>query len=200
MVPVGIDYGLTSPSHATDKSTELMLRKLGPLLNESLSELPDSCWLAWREEMAFGRISHACSMGYKSGDLAGQSHNCSLLKVPVGDAGPMCTGIIIHQNEIRTYSTCIWANMNIQNFIDVPLCRQCDVQVRFPWALIPAHTITEPDIAIMLCNTNFSKTFISHPPDPSPPVSEVLTKPGLISEKNGGPVIKGPRNMISCPF
>ena len=44
-MPVGIDYGLTSPSHATDKSTELMLRKLGPLLNESLSELLDSCWL-----------------------------------------------------------------------------------------------------------------------------------------------------------
>ena len=42
----------------------------------------------------------------------------------------------------------------------------------------------------MLCNTNFSKTFILHLPDPSPPVSEVHTKPGLISEKNGGPVIK----------
>ena len=49
----------------------------------------------------------------------------------------------------------------------------------------------------MLCNTNFSKTFISNPPDPNPPVSEVHTKPGLISEKNGGPGIKGPRNMIS---
>ena len=134
-----------------------------------------------------------------------QSHNCSLLKVPVGDAGPMCTGIIIHQNEIRTYSTCIGANMNIQNFIDVPLCRQCaiidDMQVYFPLSAnsCPRHNWT-PAIAIMLCNTNFSKTFISHPPDPSPPVSEVHTKSGLISEKNGGPVIKGPRNMISCPF
>ena len=45
MVPVGINYGLTSASHATDKSTELMLRKLGPLLNESLSDLPNSCWV-----------------------------------------------------------------------------------------------------------------------------------------------------------
>ena len=60
----------------------------------------------------------------------------------------MCTGIIIHQNEIRTYSTCTWANMNIQNFIDVPLCRQCALSMTcrsvFPWAPIPAHTITEP--------------------------------------------------------
>ena len=200
MVPVGIDYGLTSPSHATDKSMEL--RKLGPLLNESLSELPDSCWLDLARRNGF--LQHIPCMFYGGSRWLIQSHNCSLLKVPVGDAGPMCTGIIIHQNEIRIYSTCIWANMNIQNFIDVPLCRQCavidDVQVCFPLSANshPHHNWT-PAIAIMLCNTNFCKTFISHPPDPSPPVSEVHTKPGLISEKNGV-VIKGPRNMISCPF
>ena len=84
----------------------------------------------------------------------------------------MYTGIIIHQNEIRTYSTCIWANMNIQNFIDVPLCRQCvvidDVQIRFLLSANsrPHHNWT-PAIAIMLCNTNFNKTFILHPPDPN---------------------------------
>ena len=54
----------------------------------------------------------------------------------------------------------------------------------------PHHNWT-PAIAIILCNTNFSKTFMLHPLDPSLTVSEVLTKPGLISEKNGGPVIKG---------
>ena len=174
-------------------------------MRASLSSRTVAGW-TWWEEMAFCSISHACFMGFKSGSRWPiQSHNCSLLKVPVGDAGPMCMGIIIHQNEIRTYSTCIWANMNIQNFIDLPLCRQCavidDVQVRFPLSTnsCPHHNWT-PAITIMLCNTNVSKTFISHPPDPSPPVSEVHTKPGLISEKNGGPVIKGPRNMISCPF
>ena len=62
MVPMGIDYGLTSPSHATDKSTELMLRKLGPLLNESLSELPDSCWLDLAKRNGF--LQHIPCMLY----------------------------------------------------------------------------------------------------------------------------------------
>ena len=131
MVPMGIGYGLTSPSHATNKSTELMLRKLGPLLNESLSELPDSCWLDLARRNGFLQHIPCMFYGIKIGGSRWpvQSHNCSLLKLPVGDAGPMCAGIIIHQNEIRTYSTCIWVNMNIQNFIDVPLCRQCAISM-----------------------------------------------------------------------
>ena len=87
----------------------------------------------------------------------------------------------------RTWTSKI--SLTYLSAISVPLSMMC--RSVFPWALIPAHINWTPAIAIMLCNTNFSKTFISHPPDPSPPVSEVHTKPGLIGEKNGGPVIKG---------
>ena len=124
MVPVGIDYGLTSPSHATDKSTELMLRKLGPLLNESLSELPDSCWLDLERRNGF--LQHIPCMFYRGSRWPIQSHNCSLLKVPVGDAGPMYTSIIIHHNEIRTYSTCIgrtWTSKISLTYLSASVCR-----------------------------------------------------------------------------
>ena len=144
MVSVGIDYGLTSPSHATGKSTELMLRKLGPLLNESLSELPDSCWLA------FCSISHACSMGFKSGDLAGQSNRtiaaCSrywlvmwALYARALSSIRMKSGPIAPAYG-RTWTSKI--SLTYLSAVCVPLSMTC--RSVFPWALIPAHTITEP--------------------------------------------------------
>lgn len=45
MVPMGINYGLTSPPHTVDYGTDLMMRKLNPFLNESLFELPDKLLL-----------------------------------------------------------------------------------------------------------------------------------------------------------
>ena len=62
--------------------------------------------------------------------------NCGLFEISIGDAGSMCTDIVIHQNEIFTISTCIWANVNIQDLVYVPESRQRavvnDVEVRFP--------------------------------------------------------------------
>ena len=60
----------------------------------------------------------------------------------------MCTGIIIHQNEIRTYSTAYgrtWTSkisLTYLSDVSVPLSMTC--RSVFPWAPIPAHTITEP--------------------------------------------------------
>ena len=60
----------------------------------------------------------------------------------------MCTRIVIHQNEIFTNSTCIWANVNIQDLVYVPekinVPLSMTLRSVFPWALIPAQTMTEP--------------------------------------------------------
>ena len=147
MVPVGIDYGLTSPSHATDKSTELMLRKLGPLLNESLSSRTVAGW-TWREEMAFCSISHACSMGFKSGDLAGQSNRkiaaCSRYRLVMRAlCARALSSIRMKSGPIapaygRTWTSKI--SLTYLSAVSVPLSMTC--RSVFPWALIPGHTKT----------------------------------------------------------
>ena len=148
MVPVGIDYGLTSPSQATDKSTELMLRKLGPLLNESLSELPTVAGWTWREEMAFCSISHACSMGFKSGDLAGQSNRtiaaCSRYRLVMRAlCARALSSIRMKSGPIAPAYGWTWTSkisLTYLSAVSVPLSMTC--RSVFPCALIPAHTIT----------------------------------------------------------
>ena len=43
----------------------------------------------------------------------------------------MCTPIVIHQNEIFTNSTCIWANVNIQDLVYVPVDDKVTVPALF---------------------------------------------------------------------
>ena len=77
----------------------------------------------------------------------------------------MCTRIVIHQNEIFTNSTCICANVNIQDLVYVPESRQRavvnDVEVRFPLSTYsrPNHDWA-PAKPIMFCHTNWSKMLI----------------------------------------
>ena len=74
--------------------------------------------------------------------------DCGLFEILIGDAGSMCTRIVIHQNEIFTNSICIWANVNIQDLVYVPESRQRavvnDVEVRFPLSTYSRQTMTEP--------------------------------------------------------
>ena len=130
------NYRLTTPPHTGDKPPDLKLWNLIPFFKKS------SCTDAGctgRDETAVCNISQACSIGFRSGDLAGHSiytDDCGLFEILIGDAGSMCTRIVIHQNEIFTNSTCIWANVNIQDLVYVPESRQRavvnDVEVRFP--------------------------------------------------------------------
>ena len=116
----------------------------------------------------------------------------------------MCTRIVIHQNEIFTKSTCIWANVNIQDLVYLPESRQRavvnDVEVRFPLSTYsrPNHDWA-PTKLIMFCHTNWSKTLIWHSPYPSTSIGKVHTKPGLVCKQDWGPVILGPCDMIPCP-
>ena len=116
----------------------------------------------------------------------------------------MCTRIVIHQNEIFTNSTCIWANVNIQDLVYVPESRQRavvnDVEVRFPLSTYsrPNHDWA-PAKPIMFCHTNWSKTLIWHSPYSSTSIGKVHTKPGLVCKQDWGPVILGPSDMIPCP-
>ena len=109
----------------------------------------------------------------------------------------MCTRIVIHQNEIFTNSTCIWANVNIQDLVYVPESRQRavvnDVEVRFPLSTYsrPNHDWA-PAKPIMFCHTNWSKTLIWHSPYPSTSIGKVHTKPGLVCKQDWGRVILGP--------
>ena len=147
MVPMGIDYSLTSPSHATDRSTELMLRKLGPLFNVSSRTVAG--W-TWREEMAFCSISHACSMGFKSGDLAGQSNrtiaDCSRYRLVMRAlCARTLSSIRMKSGPIAPVYGRTWTSkisLTYLSAVSVPLSMTC--RSIFPWALIPAHTITEP--------------------------------------------------------
>ena len=106
----------------------------------------------------------------------------------------MCTRIVIHQNEIFTNSTCIWANVNIQDLVYVPESRQRavvnDVEVRFPLSTYPRPNHDwAPAKPIMFCHTNWSKTLIWHSPYPSTSIGKVHTKPGLVCKQDWGPVI-----------
>ena len=71
-----------------------------------------------------------------------------LFEILIGDAGSMCMHIVIHQNEIFTNSTCIWANVNIQDLVYIPESHQRavvnDMEVRFPLSTYYAQTMTEP--------------------------------------------------------
>ena len=83
----------------------------------------------------------------------------------------MCMRIVIHQNKIFTNSTCIWANVNIQDLVYVPESRQRavvnDMEVCFPLSTYsrPNHDWA-PAKPIMFCHTNWSKTLIWHSPYP----------------------------------
>ena len=105
--------------------------------------------------------------------------DCGLFEILIGDAGS--TRIVIHQNEIFTNSTCIWANVNIQDLVYVPESRQCavvnDTEVRFPLSTYsrPNHDWA-PAKPIMFCHTNCSKTLICHSPYPSTSIGKVHTK------------------------
>ena len=127
-----------------------------------------------------------------------------LFEILIGDAGSMCTRIVIHQNEIFTNSTCIWADVNIQDLVYVPESRQRavvnDVEVRFPLITFssPNHDWA-PAKPIIFCHTNWSKTLIWHFPYPSTSIGKVHTKPGHVCKQDWGPVILGPSDMIPCP-
>ena len=108
-----------------------------------------------RDETAVCNISKVCSIGFRSGDLAGHS----IQMIVACSRYWSVMRIVIHQNEIFTNSTCIWANVNIQDLVYVPESRQCavvnDVEVRFPLSTYsrPNHDWA-PAKPIMFCHTN----------------------------------------------
>ena len=67
------NYRLTTPPHTSDKLPDLISWNLIPFFKKSLSELLYRCWLHGRDETAVCNISQACSIGFRSGDLAGHS-------------------------------------------------------------------------------------------------------------------------------
>ena len=118
-------------------------------MRASLSSRTVAGW-TWREEMAFCSISHACSMGFKSGDLAGQS-NCTIAAcsryrlVMRALCARALSSIRMKSGPIapaygRTWTSKI--SLTYLSAVSVPLSMTC--RSVFPWALIPAHTITEP--------------------------------------------------------
>ena len=148
MVPVGIDYGLTSPSHATDKSTGAYAEEAGPTPQWESSRTVAG-W-TWREEMAFCSIFHACSMRFKSGDLTGQSYRiiaaCSRYRLVMRAlCARALSSIRMKSGPIAPAYGWTWTSKIALTYlyaVSVPLSMTC--RSVFPWALIPAHTITEP--------------------------------------------------------
>ena len=68
------NYRLTTPPHTADKPPDLIWWNLIPFFKKSLSELLyQHAGCTGRDETAVCNISQACSIGFRSGDLAGHS-------------------------------------------------------------------------------------------------------------------------------
>ena len=66
------NYRLTTPPHTVDKPPDLILWNLIPLRRACLSSCTDA-GCTGRDETAVCNMSQACSIGFRSGDLAGHS-------------------------------------------------------------------------------------------------------------------------------
>lgn len=197
---------LTTSPHGADEVADSLLGNFIPFLLKGPSELRQGARLVCTATN--GPPDHVPHVfdGIKVRRLGWplQSVDPVVVQVPVHNMCSVRSSIVIHENEIRTNSSCVRPDNWVKDLNPVPDRRQSTVPDHMEVCLsmdadsAPNHE-GATSVTVVLGHVAVVESLIPGPPHPPSAICHVHAESGLICKQHRRPVTDGPRDMLSGP-